>query len=155
MSPGDLYGFLALFFMIFAAIMMLFRTKLLKWTKSLGAVRSIHVATSTLAGFFLILHISNQYLPPNSTGVILGYTAVFASVIVWLTGTMFLEKVKDTLFFHGVISGLLIPLSMIHAATTGSNIPFFWIQILVATTAAVIFANAALQLKRAWGSAPR
>ena len=155
MTAGDLYGFLALFFIALAAALMLLRSKLLKITKNLGAVRSIHVAVSTLGGFFLVLHIAVQFLPPISTGIIFGYGAVIVSVAVWLTGTAFLEKVKDSLFFHGVVSAILIPLSMMHAATAGTNIPFYWSQILLAGTAGVIFANAALHIKRALSSVLR
>jgi hypothetical protein len=155
MTAGDLYGFLALFFIALAAALMLLRSKLLKLTKNLGAVRSIHVAVSTLAGFFLVLHISIQFLLPINPGLILGYGAVFASVAVWLTGTAFLEKTKDSLFFHGVLSGILIPLSMMHIATTGANLPVYWSQLLLGGTAVVIFANAVLHIKRAMSSIPR
>ena len=155
MSAGDLYGFLALFFIALTAALMLLRSKLLKLTKNIGAVRSIHVAVSILAGFFLILHISTQFLLPINTGLVFGYGAIFFSVAVWLTGTAFLEKVKDSLFFHGVLSGILIPLSMMHVATTGANIPVYWSQVILGGTAVVIFANAALHIKRAMSSVPR
>lgn len=155
MSLGDLYGFAALFLIALAAALMLLRSRLLKMTKNIALVRAIHLALSTLAGFFLALHISTLFLPPISTGILLGYAAVVVSVVAWLTGTAFLQKVKDSLFFHGVLSGVLIPLSLMHAATASPNIPAYWSTVLLLGTAGVVVANAALHIKRAMSSVPR
>ncbi|MDA4120158.1 MAG: hypothetical protein OK436_06180 [Thaumarchaeota archaeon] len=155
MTAGDLYGFAALFFIAVAAALMLLRSKLLKLTKNIALVRVIHLVLSSVGGLFLALHISTLFLPPISTGIILGYAAVIASVVAWLTGTAFLQKVKDSLFFHGVLSSILIPLSMMHVATTSNNLPAYWSQVLLLATAGVVFANAALHIKRALSSIPR
>ena len=155
MTAGDLYGFAALFLIALAAALMLLRSKVLKLTKNIALVRASHLVISALAGLFLALHISTLFLPPISTGIILGYGAVIASVIAWLTGTAFLEKVKDSLFFHGVLSSILIPLSMMHAATTSTNFPAYWSQVILAGTTVVVFANAALHIRRALSSVPR
>jgi hypothetical protein len=155
MTAGDLYGFAALFLIALAAILMLLRSKLLKLTKNIALVRGAHLALSTLAGLFLALHISSLFLPPISTGILLGYVAVIASVVAWLTGTAFLQKMKDSLFFHGVFSSILIPLVMMHAATSSTNIPDYLSQVLLGATAGVVFANAALHIKRALSSIPR
>ena len=154
LSAGDLYGFTALFLVALAAILMLLRSRLLKATRNLNLVRSIHVAVSTLAGFFLILHIATLFLPPATEGIMLGYAAVVVSAILWLTGTAFLRKVKDSLFFHGVLSGVLIPLAIMHAAIASPNIALDWSRFMVAGSAGVVFANAALQVRRAASSRP-
>ncbi len=155
MTAGDLYGFAALFLIALAAALMLLRSRLLKMTKNIALVRWTHVIVSTLAGLFLALHISSLFLPPASTGVILGYAAVLASVAAWLTGAAFLEKVKDSLFFHGVLSSILIPLALMHAATASVNITGYLSELLLAGSAGVVFANAALHVKRALSSIPR
>jgi hypothetical protein len=154
-TAGDLYGFAALFLIASAAALMLLRSKLLKVTRNVTLIRVTHLVISTLAGLFLALHISALYLPPTTNGIILGYGAVIAGVAAWLTGTAFLEKTKDSLFFHGVMSGVLIPLSMIHAAITSANMPANWPELLLAGTAIVVFANATLHIKRGLGSVPR
>jgi hypothetical protein len=154
MTAGDLYGFAALFLIALAAVLMLLRSRLLKLT-SIAVVRTTHLLVSTLAGLFLALHISAQFLPPISTGIVLGYGAVMTSVAAWLTGTAFLEKMKGSLFFHGVLSSVLIPLSMIHAATSGANFPLYWSQFVLAASATVVFANAAFHIRRALSSLPR
>ena len=71
MSAGDLYGFAALFLVALAATLMLLRSKLLKLTKNISLIRTVHVTISTLAGLFLTLHIASLYLPPISDGILL------------------------------------------------------------------------------------
>ena len=155
MTAGDIYGFAALLLIALAAALLLLRSKVLKLTRDIALIRGIHLAISSLAGLFLALHISTLFLPPVSTGILLGYAAIFASLAVWLTGTAFLQKVKDSLFFHGVLSSVLIPLSVMHAASASTDIPGLWVEILVAGTAVVVFANAALHIARALSSVPR
>lgn len=155
LSVGDLYGFAALFLIALAAALMLLRSMILKLTRNIALIRAVHLAVSTLAGFFLALHISTLLLPPVSTGVILGYAAVAVAVIAWLSGTAFLQKVKDSLFFHGVLSSMLIPLSLMHAATTSANISWVFSEVLLAGTAVVVFANVALHVKRAMAALPK
>lgn len=155
LSTGDIFGFAALLLVALAAFLMLVRSKLLKATRNLNLVRTIHVAVSALAGIFLVLHISILYLPPSTTGVLLGYAAVGVSAVLWLTGTAFLTKVKDSLFFHGILSGVFIPLAIMHAAITSPNITLDLSRLMIAGSAGVVFANAALQLRRAASSLPR
>ena len=155
LSAGDLYGFIALFLVALAAILMLLRSKILKVTRNITLVRTVHVAVSTSAGLFISLHISALFQPPTSNGIILGYVAVAVAVVAWLTGTAFLQKVKDSLFFHGVLSSLLIPLVVMHAASASLNMPADVFTVLLAGTAVVVFANAALHILRALSSVPR
>lgn len=155
MTPGDFFGFAALFLIALAAALMLLRSKLLKMTRNVALLRSIHLSLSTLAGFFLALHISTLFVWPVSLGIMAGYAAVAVAVVAWLSGTAFLQKVKDSLFFHGVLSSVLIPLAMIHAATSSVNFPVYLTQIFLAATASVVLANAALHIKRAMSSVPR
>ena len=152
LSAGDLYGFIALFLVALAAILMLLRSKILKLTKNITLIRTVHVAVSTSAGLFLTLHISTLFQLPTSNGIILGYVAVAVAVVAWLTGTAFLQKVRDSLFFHGVLSSLLIPLVIMHAASASLNIPADVFTVLLAGTAGVVFANAALHIWRALSS---
>ncbi len=155
MSAGDLYGFAALFFTALAAVLMLLRAYLLKATKSLSAVRGIHVFVSTAAGVFLALHISALYLPPDSTGLVLGYATVIAAFAAWLTGTAFLTKVKDSLFYHGVLSASLLPLALMHVALSSTNLLFLWTQVLLAGAAGVALVNAGAHAMKAASAASR
>jgi multisubunit Na+/H+ antiporter MnhE subunit len=79
----------------------------------------------------------------------LGYIAVAVSIAVWLTGTAFLERLRDSLFFHGTLSSALAGLVMVHAATSNVNIPFVLSEIILGATLLIMLANATFHLSRA------
>ncbi len=132
---------MAVIFTGISAFFMVARSKLLKITKNLQAIRVAHIAISFLAGLFMLLHISYYLNYPLNTGIILGYATVGVSVIVWLTGSAFLERVKDSLLFHGSLSIVLISLALIHAASSAANFPAFFSIVLVFAAVGVLLAN--------------
>jgi hypothetical protein len=148
-SIGDATGFLALIMIGLSSIFMLLRSKLLKVTKNITAIRGAHVAVSAFAGVFLLVHIAYLFTPPISVSMDLGYVSVAVAVAVWLTGTAFLEKLRDSLFFHGALASTLVGLVMVHAATASVNIPLFLVEIILGTTLIVMVANATYHLSRA------
>jgi hypothetical protein len=146
---GDATGFLALIFIGLSAMFMLLRSKLLKVTKNIAAIRATHVAVSALAGVFLLIHVAYLFTPPISVSMDLGYVSVAVAVAVWLSGTAFLERLRDSLFFHGALSSILIGLIMVHAATSSVNIPLFLVEIILGTTLVLMVANATYHFSRA------
>jgi hypothetical protein len=149
MSAGDAYGFAALLFIGLAAILMLLRYNLLKIIRNISTVRAIHIIVSTLAGVFLLLHLAYLYSPPVTDGIAIGYAAFFFSVLVWISGTAFLEKLRDSLFFHGTLASVLVGLILVHAASSSPNIPFVWTQLMLAGTGVIMGANVTFHLLRA------
>lgn len=148
-SIGDATGFLALILIGLSSMFMLLRSKLLKVTKNLAAIRGAHVAVSALGGVFLLIHVAFLFTPPVSVAMDLGYISVAVAVAVWLTGTAFLERLRDSLFFHGALSSILIGLIMVHAAASSVNIPLFLVEIILGTTLILMVANATYHLSRA------
>lgn len=146
---GDATGFLALILIGLSAMFMLLRSKLLKVTKNIAAIRATHVAVSALAGVFLLIHVAYLFTPPVSVSIDLGYVSVAVAVALWLTGTAFLERLRDSLFFHGALSSILVGLIMVHAATSSVNIPLFLVEIILGTTLALMVANATYHFSRA------
>lgn len=142
-SIGDASGFAALILIGATATLMLFRSKLLRLTKNLAAIRAIHVAVSTLAGSFLVVHLACLFSLPSSLGVLLGYFATGAALVVWVSGTAFLERLRDSLFFHGTLASSLVALALVHAATAGANIPYDLSEVMLGSTAVLMAANAA------------
>ena len=57
-SLGDATGFFALIFIGLSSMFMLLRTKLLKFTKNIVAIRVTHIGISALAGVFLVIHVA-------------------------------------------------------------------------------------------------
>lgn len=146
---GDATGFLALILIGLSSMFMLLRSKLLKVTKNIAAIRATHIAVSALAGVFLLVHVAYLFTPPVSVSMDLGYVSVAVAVAVWLTGTTFLERLRDSLFFHGALSSILIGLVMVHAATSSVNIPLFLVEIILGTTLVLMVANATYHFSRA------
>ena len=138
---GDISGFAGIIFTGLSAFMMVARSKLLKVTKNIKLIRSVHIAISSVAGLFMLVHISYYISYPMSTGIFLGYVAIGIAVAVWLTGSAFLERVKDSLLFHGSLSLVFLTLVLIHAASSAINFPVLFSEILVIGTLGVLFAN--------------
>ncbi len=130
---------------------MLIRSYLLKWTKNLTAVRVSHIVVATLAGIFIVAHVSLLFSLPSTLGIILGYGAVGVAMLVWLSGTAFLEKLRDSLFFHGTLASLLVALALIHAAIATANIPFDFSQLMLMASSGVLLANAVYHLRKGMG----
>ena len=137
---GDIFGIIALALMSVTAVLMLLRKKILKRVKNLELVRRIHVAIAAMAGLFLILHVAYFVSYPVTLAVLMGYVSAAIALVVWLTGTAFLERFRDSLYFHGTLSLSAISLMVIHSASAGLNIPFALAEfILVVTTWTVIY----------------
>ena len=140
--PGDIFGYLALIFIILTSVLMLGRKILLRRTRSLDALRKIHILCSLLSGLFIVLHVAYFVTYPITNAIILGYVAVAIAGVVWITGTAFLERFKDTLFYHGTLSLAAISMMVIHAASAGINIPVSVSLTVLALTTFAILAKA-------------
>lgn len=145
-SLGDIFGFTAVILAGASAFFMVMRGKILKKVKKLSITRGIHIAISTLAGLFIILHVSFFITYPINIGVILGYVAFAIAIVVWLTGTAFLEMVKDSLIFHSSLSIVLIAVILMHAASTSVNIPSTISEIILVSTVAILLTNMSYQV---------
>ena len=121
--PGDIFGFLALIFISATALFMLARKRILRYSRNLDLLRRIHVFVAVLGGLFLILHVAYYITYPITSPIILGYVSTGVAAVVWLTGMAFLERFKDTLFYHGSLSFAAISLIIIHAMSAGINLP--------------------------------
>ena len=139
---GDIFGYLALTFIILTAVLMLCRKTLLRYTRNLDALRKIHILGSLLAGLFIVLHVAYFVTYPMTSAVMLGYVSVAIAGVVWISGTAFLERFKDTLFYHGVLSLAGISMMVIHAASAGVNIPIMISFVVLALSSSIVLGKA-------------
>jgi hypothetical protein len=138
--PGDIFGIVALVLIAFTSIFMLVRKSLLRHTKNLDLLRRIHIYAATLGGLFLVLHVAYFISWPLNSAIVLGYIGAALAGVVWLTGTAFLERFRDSLFFHGSLSIGAVGLMAIHAASAGINLPIaFAYGVLALTSIAVLY----------------
>jgi hypothetical protein len=140
-TAPDIYGFAAVILMAASAIFIVFRGMMLKHVKNLSLLRALHVAVSTGAGLFLVLHVSNTISYPLNDGVIIGYVAFAMSVAVWLSGMAFIQRARDSLHFHLFLSLALISIILIHASAAGPNIPMPVSEVMIGGSSAVALAD--------------
>jgi len=140
---GDIFGLLALALISATAVLMLLRRRILKRFKNLDLIRRIHIAVAGLGGLFLVLHVAYFVTWPLNIEILLGYISATLALVVWLTGTAFLERFRDSLYFHGTLSLSAISLMVIHSSAAGLNVPIDFAEIvLVGTTGVAVYKTA-------------
>jgi hypothetical protein len=149
---GDVFGYLALALVIFTASFMLARRRLLRYTKNLNLLRKVHVYAATLTGLFLVLHVAYFVSYPITDAVLLGYGSAALAIFVWITGTAFLEKFRDSLFYHGTMSLSTIGLMTVHAAGAGVNIPVDAALVVLASVATITLIKTQAHLSKVIGT---
>ncbi len=137
---GDIFGLIALAFIGATAAFMLLRKKILKRFRNLELLRRTHIVVAALGGLFLVLHVAYFITYPLNTEIALGYASAALALVVWVTGTAFLERFRDSLYFHGTLSLSAISLMVIHSASAGINVPFAFAEaVLAGTTSIAVF----------------
>jgi multidrug transporter EmrE-like cation transporter len=116
---------------------MLLRKRILKRFRNLDLMRRIHIAVAALGGLFLVLHVAYFLTWPLNTEIFLGYVSATLALVVWVTGTAFLERFRDSLYFHGTLSLSAISLMVIHSSAAGLNVPFAFAEVVLGGTVVV------------------
>jgi len=145
---ADLSGFAAIVLAGISSAFMVLRGRILKITKNLNAIRSTHIAVSALAGVFIVIHVSFYITWPINFGILLGYATFAMAIVVWLTGTAFLERIRDSLLFHSSFSIVFLGLALIHATSSGVNIPQDLSVLILIASVGVLVVNAVYQLSK-------
>jgi intracellular septation protein A len=149
---GDIFGLLALALISATAVLMLLRKMILKRFRNLELLRRLHIAVAGLGGLFLILHVAYFITWPVTVEILLGYVSASLALVVWLTGTAFLERFRDSLYFHGTLSLSAISLMVIHSAAAGLNVPFAFAEVVLGGTSAVAVYKSAQYLGKMKGA---
>ena len=145
---GDLLGIAALALIILAGVLMLVRRALVRRIRNLDLLRKVHIAVSTGGGILLVLHAAYFASYPLTPAILVGYIAAVSAVVVWLTGTAFLERFRDSLFFHGSLSLVAISAMSIHALSAGINIPIFVSEVGLALVVSVALIRATVHINK-------
>lgn len=154
---ANISGFVALFLIAGTGVLMFFRRPLLRITRDPDSLREVHVIVAGLGGLFLIVHISFLLFFPISLAVLFGYLGSYAAFVVWVTGVIFIEGFRSSLFYHSLLSLVAVALMIVHVFAAGRNLPVFASGIVLVIIAAVVLvgaANEAANLPRT-GQAPR
>jgi len=145
---GDVFGIVAVVLIGATAVLMLLRKAILRHFRKLELLRKLHIAVATLGGLFLTLHAAYFISYPLNIEIALGYASAALALIVWVTGTAFLERFRDSLYFHGTLSLSAISLMVIHSASAGLNVPLLLAEaVLGATAATAVFKTSQYMVK--------
>lgn len=138
---GDLSGFLALIFISATAVLMVGKRKLSKTTGRNIFFKRVHIIIASLGGGFLLIH-ADYFIgaPIENWGILLGYIAAAAALFVWFSGFAFLERLSDSLLYHGSISLAAIALMVIHTLIFGFQT--IATEIILSLVAAVLLLRA-------------
>jgi hypothetical protein len=120
---ANIAGYLALVLIAVTGVIMLFRRPLLGYLKDPDLLRTIHVAVAGLGGAFLVVHVVFFLLFPVNLPVLFGYIATYAALAIWVTGALFLEGLRGSLFYHGLLSLVGISLMVVHVFSAGRGLP--------------------------------
>ncbi len=153
-SLADLFGFLALGLVAATGAMMLFKAPLAVWLGSSERLWRLHVVIAGAGGFFLGLHVVIFLAFPLSLPVLLGYGATGAALFVWVTGGVYFQGVRNSMFYHGLLSIGAIFLMVVHTFGAGRNIPMELSGISLALIAIIVLAGVARQVVKTWKSGP-
>jgi len=129
---------------------MLFKKPLAVWMGNPERLWRLHVVIAGAGGVFLGLHAVLFLAFPLSLPVLLGYAATGAALFVWITGAVYFQAIRNSVFFHGLLSIGGIFLMVLHTFGAGKNIPIELSGISLAATAMVVLAGVTWQLAKAW-----
>ena len=133
---------------VLTGLLMLLRRILIRRIRNLDLLRKVHITASAGGGSLLVLHVAYFATYPITTPVLLGYVATAFAVAVWLTGTAFLERFRDSLFFHGSLSLVAISAMSIYAFSAGVNLPTFVSEVGLAFTVSLILVRASIHINK-------
>jgi hypothetical protein len=149
-SLADLFGFLALALIAATGVMMLFKKGLTAWMGSPERLWRLHVVIAGAGGFFLGLHVVLFLAFPISLPVLLGYAATGAALFVWVTGGIYFQGARNSMFYHVLLSIGAIFLMVLHTFGAGRNIPMELSGVSLALIAVVVLAGVTWSLVKAW-----
>jgi hypothetical protein len=116
---ANICGYLALILISATGVMMVFRRPLVRLLRDGELLRNLHVIVAGAGGAFLVVHVVFFLLFPVSLPILFGYVATYAALAVWITGALFLEGMRGSLFYHGLLSLIGIALMVIHVFSAG------------------------------------
>jgi len=149
---GD-FGFVALALIAATGVLMLFKSYLVKWMGSPDAVWRLHIIIAGAGGVFLGLHVVVSLAYPLTPPIFLGYLGTGGALFVWLTGGVYFQGLRNSMFYHGLLSIGAIFLMVLHTFDAGRNIPMEVSGISLALAAVLVLAGVAVRLASAWKAA--
>jgi hypothetical protein len=145
---ANIAGFIALFLIAATGVIMLFRRSLLRRFRNPELLKAIHVWVAALGGAFLIIHVVFLLYFPVTLPVFYGYIATYFAFVIWVTGLLFMEGLRSSLFYHALLSLIGIALIVLHVFTAGREFPITISGIVLVVIAVAVLGSALRQFVR-------
>ena len=152
LSLADLFGFLALGLILATGAMMLFKGPLTVWMGIPERLWRLHIVIAGAAGLFLGLHVVLLLVSPLSLPILVGYLGTGAALFIWITGSVYFQGARNSMFYHGVFSIGAVFLIVVHTFGAGRNIPTEISGLSLALAAAAVLAGLTWKLSIVWKS---
>lgn len=149
-SLADVFGFLALALIAATGVLMLFKKPLTARLGSPERLWRVHILVAGAGGLFMGLHVVIFLDFPLSLPVLVGYVATGAALFVWITGGVYFQGARNSMFYHGVFSIGAIFLMIVHTFGAGRNIPMDLSGVSLVLIAVVVVAGVTWKLASAW-----
>ena len=108
-------------------------------------LRSILFDGGTLVAFAAVVFLLAF---PVSLPVLYGYIATYFAFVIWVTGLLFMEGLRNSLFYHALLSLIGVSLIVLHVFTAGRDVPIAISGVILVVIAAVVLGSAAVQFVR-------
>jgi hypothetical protein len=103
--------------------MMFFKNRLTAMMGSPEKLWRSHIMIAGAGGLFLGLHVVLFLAFPLTLPVLLGYGATGAALFVWITGAVYFQGLRNSMFYHGVLSIVGISSSCCILSVLGGTSP--------------------------------
>jgi hypothetical protein len=102
-----------------------------------------------VGGAFLVVHAAFFLAFPVSVAVLYGYVATYVAFFVWVTGLLFIEGFRSSVYYHGLLSLLGVSLMVLHVFDAGrGTVPLFDSGVLLILVASCVIVGAVVQIVR-------
>ena len=148
---ADLSGFLALGLIAATGVLMLFKRRLADVLGSSERLWRVHAIVAAAGGVFLGIHAVIFLSIPLTLPVLVGYGSTGAALFVWVTGGVYFQGARNSMFYHGLFSIGAVFLMLVHTFGPWRNVPAMVSGLTLAVVALAFIAGIVWTAKRAWG----
>lgn len=143
---ANVSGFLALGLLVASGAVVFFKRAFLLRFRTHEVFKGVHIWLAFAGGVFLFIHVELLILWPISLPVFYGYIATYVAFVIWLSGLLFMEGLRGSMFYHSLLSLIGVALILIHTFQAGRDIPMAVSGIVLVAAALVVIGGAVTQL---------
>jgi hypothetical protein len=143
---ANVSGFLAVGLIVASGAMVFFKRAFLLRFRTHEVFKGVHIWLAFAGGVFLFIHVELLILWPISLPVFYGYIATYVAFLLWLSGLLFMEGLRGSMFYHSLLTLIGVALILIHTFQAGRDIPMTISGVVLVAAALVVIGGALTQM---------